>query len=1350
MLRRTLLLFVGFVLLVLVVTVGYALLGLSGPRTAIADADRALAQDRLGEAVRLLDIAERTLTAGDQDELRPAILQRRYRAHHALGNVPAARRDIEAFLELTKATTPEPEVEVEHAEILLADAHPEAALELARSLIETSDGPVRARALEISGEAHQAIYQRRTKTLVDTFDQVLGESSRQAALDLLKSVLYRRGDDAVARRALRELFDLLRHGSATAVSLQGWQTAIAEIRGGVQQALTFFRKSLECPDGRPVAAFRGVEYALQQSGRADCRRAVQDLYLRRYSHAQTVYAAIAAAEERLAAGDRAGAVAVADRYLPPGTALDRAKAGKFPAATKRLLVTLARALLELHDQERLDVLMRDVQAVHDKVMSMTPEYFVILGCVVWNNDDAGQWWREAVKATATQEAPKTAGYDLYQIGVDLQERWLSERGRTRELEQALDAWCQARPNDVRPHRRRCEQLLASGRPDLAIADATFLVQHRTRDEDGLALYVRAVDEAAKATNRDAAQLLARLIARGSDHPAEPHDPAIYLAMGDLALKKGLYSLAANCGRLATPAFPWAEWPRRMEAQARALAGDPLEARRAAQAYREACPGSEAALRLYVQSRTEAERGEPGLLFDAALHAIASPSMAEAMLTAAIKREQRALLPGLCQRVMYRYGGEARVVLRAAMGMLAADRTERARELLLQVPVAFPDDHAACVEAATRFLLIEAKATPSSPLLGLAVRTLVLHARDDAKTLQAVAEELERAGQPALVLAVLAPLLEDEARSEGRNGKVFALAGRACLGLEQTTQAEVHLTAALRFEDGHEAAPSLALLWLLQKRRSDAESALWQREATDEASACLLASMDQPEAAVRWARSRVREAPLDVGASLLLALYGTADDKRTVPGDFVGIVRREGPTVLRTLTLMAMPGFEVMGENAAAALHERLPQSPVAWFLYARALARVGKRDRAVAELTELTQKTPNFLPAYDEVLRITDGGLHGDLTKIGPLISSSVITAPFLATPRMRAMVGEAFATQVGMRRNDPESALPLLARLWIQFPQESRAGLENVATLMMRGRTEDAFELLRRLESQLPDSERSKFLDFYFSLGRALVKSGETTVAAELEAKARRTIDTEQRPYGAVVHYLVDQLEATRGPFVVDGERAPHAAEAEALLVRHLEFMPSFQDANLQLCLRTLARLEQIESPDEVLVRIDDLLHRDPTLLPVWMRRAELLEARNDVDGALRSLRWIADYVPDRPTILTLARLAGEHDALAPKDAELIDTETSPELAASAEAAFPLGLVAFRRGRLDAAAELLAKAPARADGAHLFFAGMVALERDDLDGAHTAFAHMAEQHPDTDDGLWAGHLAAQLACLLD
>ncbi len=1345
MLRRTLILFIGFVLLVLAVTVGYAMLGLSGPRTAVADADRAIGVDKLAEAVRLLDIAERTLTAKEQNELLPEILRRRYVAHRKLGNVPAARRDVETLMQLTRGAD-DKTLAVDHLEILLEADEPESALAGATTALDTAGDAERPRLQEIAGLAHQAMYQRAIKQMRLTLEQALAPQAQSRAVAALKTLLYRPRDDQVAQRAEIHLREILRHEAAAPVSFDAFLTKIGDVRSGIEQAMALFRQCLESEYAEPEAAFRGLTFALEQGGYVDEKRAIEDLFLRRFDHGATVLAAISTTEAHFAAGRFAEATQVAQRFMPLGSALERAEQGRLLPEAKRLMVTHARALDALGDQASLSRLLADAQAVQGSgLLSMAPEHYLI-ACLAQRKDKAAAadhlrvlFWMLG------QKGDVVSGLDLYEIAIELKLQILREHGDSKEVDATLDDWVKARPTDLRARRLRSEHSLSAGRPEAALADAAELLKHPSRDDETLALYVRAADEAAKVSGRDAVQLLLRLRARGVDTPTEPHDPALYLALGELALQRGVPTLAARCGHLAARSFAWAEWPSRLATEA-SLQLDPIEALRAAETYRQFHPDSATALQLYRKALDKLDRNEPELLFDLACRGIPDAALARNLLTAAIARDQRLLLPGLCQRVLYRYGRDAEATLLAARGMLVSNQQAAARDLLMSVPTTFPNDTAVCVEAATRFLLIEAKENPTSPLLRLAVLTLRFHANGDVETLTRVAGELEEAGQPEMVLSVLEPLLNDETHANKRNGRLYTLAGRASVALDKTSQAVVYLTQALAFDDGAGAAPSLALLQSLMNNR-DAESALWQQEAVDEASACLLLTMRHADTAVRWARGRLRESSLDVTAMLILALSGNADDKKGVPNAFRVIAQSEGKAVLSTITLLAMPGFSMLGEKAARDLHRRLPTSAIAHFLYARALALIGKRDAAVTELTDLTQREPGFLPAYDEVLRITDGGLLGDISKIGPRISNGVMTAPNLATPRMRALVWTTLASQIGMANKDPAAALPLLAKLWIQFPQESHAGLESVAALITRGSADDAFELLRQLESQLPATERSRFLDFYFLLGARLGRA-DRSIEADLDAKARRLVEAKE-PFGAAVHYLVDRLDATRGPLRRESGASAAIKEADDLLARHLEFVPGFLDRNVAWVMRSLDRLQQLESPDQLLTRIDTLLRRDPSLLDVWIRRAQLLVARGDVADALASLRWMSDYLNYAPAVLELARIGGLHDSLTREDLDWLGREVTPQLRERPDAALPLGLWAMREGRLNDAAALLAHAAPGPDGMSLYYAGMVALRQPDNAGAaRQAFADFATRFPTSPRHEYARHLAAQIGCL--
>src|SRR5262245_60606221 len=100
MFRRSLLIFLIFLLLVLAVIVGYAFTGLSGPESAIAEARAALAAGSSAEVVRVLNLAEQSLGPAGRPELRREILTLRYQAHLQTANYRAALVDLQPLVEV--------------------------------------------------------------------------------------------------------------------------------------------------------------------------------------------------------------------------------------------------------------------------------------------------------------------------------------------------------------------------------------------------------------------------------------------------------------------------------------------------------------------------------------------------------------------------------------------------------------------------------------------------------------------------------------------------------------------------------------------------------------------------------------------------------------------------------------------------------------------------------------------------------------------------------------------------------------------------------------------------------------------------------------------------------------------------------------------------------------------------------------------------------------------------------------------------------------------------------------------------------------------------------------------------
>ena len=1350
MFRRTLLLFAGFVALVLAITIGYAMLGLSGPRTRIAEADAAVAEGRLAEGIRSLDLAERTLTPGERAELMPAILERRFAAHRDLDNVTMARRDLDELLTL------EPDghrtLHVDQAALLLAAGEPQAALDVIEAHLRRDPGVRPGRAAEVAGQATQAIYQKAMVELVASVGDLLAGDTRRAALDELRGTLYRRPDDPRGRAARDRFESLARRYAPSAPALDRWRRQIDDIRAGILRANEFYAQSLEQDDAVPAAAFRGLAYAMEQAGREDDLTALSEIYLRRFELTQSVDAALAMAERHLAAGRWLLAADVARRALPPGTALARAKEGLLSPACKHLMVVAARALAELHDRPRLQALSNDVVAVHESgAVQMLPEYYLVRAYFLMEAQQTehvlralGDYRRHRT-VRATQPRPRATDY--YELAAEFELRVLNELGgKGSEIDALLADWLQLRPDSPNVHRRLGEHHLATGRADFAAADAQRLLTIDPHDEDALALLVAATAADAERAGSGPTFQLQRCLARGSNDPRELRHPALYLALGQLALEKGHARVALRCGDLAARAYSWARWPRRLQIDAAIAAKDPERALRAAQTFRELHPSDPEALAAYRRAASALGNVEPELLFDAALHGQPDEELALALLNSAIQHPSYAQPAVLAAGLAKRFPMSAPMLLHAGEALAAHGQPVVGRRLLQRVIDEFPKELEVRRAAATHILLADAREETPAPTLEASVRQFATIVAGDADTAVGIAEHLEEIGRPELAMQLLQPLLDAEA-GIARNGRFFHLAGRLALESGAEFRAEEFFTQALGFDDAPQAGQALALLWLRQGRLADAASAVWLQEPKDESAACLLLALGRLEPARRWAHARRQRAPLDVVASLVFAL-ASGDAATAAPGALASLVPAHRDAVAELLPLLTMPGFQVLAERVARRLHELEPKSPAAGFLHARTLARCGRRAEAITALVQVIQLDGGFLPAYDEVLELSDGGLRGDISAVGGPMSKVVQAAPAFASPRVMTAVGHALATQIGAMTRQPDAAYEMLAKLWIQFPEESRVDLSHVVALNARGKSEDALLLLEAIESRLRPADRPLFLDLYFAVGQRLVLAGDAKQSIRLDAYARRVL-AKEGAYGPVIHHLIDRAEDAHGPIDRDPQ-GKDAAQARTLLVQHLAFVAGGHDRNLPTVLRSLGRLEQLDGTAAALQRTDELLRADPTLLPVWRYRAQLLDRRGETEAALASVRWIADYVPDQDALLELARIAGTSGRLTPADLALLRREIDAKVRTLPHARFPLALLALREGNLAVADAVLRTCPARADGGHLYFLAITNVQRaDGLAVAELAFRELQAQYADSPYALYATHLAAQLAILI-
>src|SRR5262245_24906398 len=177
MLQRSLFVFLGFVFLTLLLTVGYAIAGLSGPESNIREATRSLQAGRYADAVRTLDMAQRGLKKTDVDLLQQ-LLRLRAQALAEVGNRPLALADLDRLREFYDG--PQLGIEKERIELMIRMGRGKDALRAANDILAKSEEAARdSRLFELLGEAEQATYQKLVEDLKTELRQKLPARSEE-------------------------------------------------------------------------------------------------------------------------------------------------------------------------------------------------------------------------------------------------------------------------------------------------------------------------------------------------------------------------------------------------------------------------------------------------------------------------------------------------------------------------------------------------------------------------------------------------------------------------------------------------------------------------------------------------------------------------------------------------------------------------------------------------------------------------------------------------------------------------------------------------------------------------------------------------------------------------------------------------------------------------------------------------------------------------------------------------------------------------------------------------------------------------------------------------------------------
>jgi hypothetical protein len=1322
MLLKSLQVLIAVALLALAAIVGFALLGFTGPRDTIDEAARHVARGELARAVALLDRAAPSV-AGDP-VLRERLLRLRANANRDLQKHAAALRDVD---ELLRALPADEALQLDRIRLLALTGNGQRALATALAFLERHPG--HGRALELAGEACQLLYQPTLKALSERCERELPATERDAARTQLWSYLYRPAGDPRIAAALDALAAKYAREPRLQASWHSLGNELAALREQVQQALGYFRGSLEA-DGEPVAAFDAFALSLDLSQRIDDLLVACEIQRRRFTHRYVDAAGADATWALLREQQYPAALATAERWLLRGQGPSRTE---FPEGTRDLL--LARTWAAWHVGTAEALARADVDAGPTWSLRPTPAVAPLtyaLRQLSWNGLAEAE---KTLRFTADILAGAPPPIDRFDLLPPVATLWLDllrRRGASEaDVEVPLRLWAAVRPGSAAPLIARADVLLERGDRGTAIATLAEACALAADDERLFARYLEVMRAHAATTLQDGPSLLAQCLRRGVELPVVRHELG-YLLCGETALAQGEIAIATKCANAAIDAHPLTRPPRLLAVRTAMARGEHAEAARQSAQLLQRMPPEPETVALALAAH-EAARLDPAAVLAVALATMPpDPALQTQLVRAAVAERPREALAFITPAVDA-IDAPAELRLVAAAAIAHAGDPERAARLL-DAALASPGARSAAARAdlgpaLAAWCTAASASTPDAQLTAATEARLTAAGALAAPAAPAVlaAARALAATHPSTAL-VLASASIAVADVEDRNGADLALLGGLALRAGRWRLAEEHWTAALAFPDGSACAERLARLCLARGRT---ERALQVEELVTAATdAALAARCGRLERAATLVGADLLADPGDLLTHCTLALVGesvltdwrpVADDERRSRLELLSVLHEPA------LAPLVLPRLRTLAEQSGPRHTNRL--------LLARALAGAGDGAGAAAihrDLPPGALDDPIFL--HEVAVAATAPGYEVP-PAVRERLLASITSSAVTASPVTLAFAADLFA-QAFAAGGAPAHADAVRWLAWRHAPRARPLRAADREWIVATQRPADAFAVLAETLRGPHANERGAVIDAMLGLAPAIL--AERPEQRRTLVAAARGLLRSDGARGSIVHFLL-----------AHDVRAADASREEPreLLLAHLRHVAAGEDGERSLA-ATIAALQQELGTNATLATVDALLQAHPTALPLWVARTRLAIGTGDARAAIPRLRTVLRHV-DAPELQLAAITWAAEARLATADDIVALTRLPAALRDAAPGRYAAAVLALRAGNPDAALPLFAAAEPRDDGTHLLLLGLAALQSRAADGperARDAFTRLARDYASSSVARNAGSFASQLA----
>ena len=1327
MFQKSLFILAAGILVTLGLILAYAGLNYRKPSATLQEAEALLAQGQYQRAISLLNLTETSADVARNPALCDRLWRLRYAAQAELGNSLGALRDVSNLLQA--GASDDEELLLDQIRLLAASGQGERARLAARTFVEQQ--PTNGRALELAGEACQTVYQPMLGEVRETIEREADRLDRERARDALLAYVYRPSGDPEVERNRAVLEQVFTNDPRRTAQWPGLSADLRALRTRVQEGLSYFQRSLDA-GGEPVAAFRAVATALEQSGRIDDLLVACEIQRRQFDHAYVDESGLTAAWSRLRDGLYSAAIATAERWLPRERMLQQLADGTFGATSEDLLLVRAAAAWAMRDPKQLNelaVLVHAGRQAGARLILPLHIHMATRRMLRGNREPELIETRLAAVCRMLLHRPPIVGRpDLAATFVPETVEFLRSQGlgEAKILAQ-LHAWRDSRPDAVEPRVHIARYLLDIGRASAtlsALDKATQLDPHHAELFDIRLAAARQLNEGRSDSGPG---LVAQCIKRQRPVP-DVADAIGYVLCAETAMTMPTaLPIAAACARAAADAFPRASLPRRLE----------IEALLALQRFEDAADAADNAIR---HATPDADTLRVAL---AAKRAAGEPIRALIHRALPVVADSTVLSPELVRLALLDAPSTAAIFVTEAM--TAADAPPESRMLavrafattgdsqrsdrLLQTlaPAESPELRAELAMAFAAWLraVAEDSSDDDDADRRLAAscdqhyERLALASGSQRELFAAAAEIAERHPRTAYTLIGLALL---HSPIEERAGQHFALAGDLAARLGLFAQCEDHWTAALGFADGHHVAEDLTRLLLALERPERAERAY--RLVVSPTDAALAARFDHFDIAVGLVAAELMQDPADLLTHATLATFGQPSLVDWRPA--TDVLQRAR---LELLACLRNPHIGALCTPHALRLVKAQPRLFTNHLLLARTLIDSGQAP-AAADLHGLALAGGYAGPVLWR--EAAYGGQHPGYVPGQMLLSkvAEAATSGRTAGSKLTQRYGTEQFLGAFEKAGLQDQARQLRVTQWLLAPQVLPCRSDDVELIVAGHEPVIACQILDQVLQGPYAEQRGAILDRWYRLAEAAI-ADQPQHLPELVTLALAHLPREGA-LGPIVHFLITHVPDF---------------DAEQPLLEHLTAVATGQD-DATFLVRTVAALRDRIGIEATAAKVDELLRRYPTAMPLWGERAKLqIRLTNDL-AALDELRTVVGHAPDPSATVAFVGLSTLERSISPRDIEQL--EAVPDaLLQGPEGTFVRGLVALRQGRASRAVELLAQAPPQFDGSHLFMRAMACLQLPDDDGtarARALFEELLRDYPSSSFARNAGSFVLQLA----